>query len=99
MYRGSSKIRPFRNVTLFQYKIAWKGIPESHEDDNKLSFQTLSDKAKSVYCILAGHLNRGKTIEEHSSGSHKVAAAVYLQHYTGNSFGTLTTGCLMGVAA
>ena len=36
--RGSSEINihvpPFRKVTLFQYKIAWRGIPESHEDDD-----------------------------------------------------------------
>ena len=33
---------PVRKVTLFQYKIAWKGITESHGDDHKPVFEWFS---------------------------------------------------------
>ena len=32
-------ITHFKKVTFLQYKIAWKGITESHEDDNKPVFE------------------------------------------------------------
>ena len=69
--KGSSEIsiRPFKKVTLFQYKITWKGITEPHEDDNKPVFEwfnqlSLSDvvENKSKHSILLCYcpLNRGK---------------------------------------
>ena len=32
-------IRPFKKITLFQYKMARKGIIESYENDNKPVFE------------------------------------------------------------